>query len=277
MPEGVEVKISVDLIKPFIKGRLVTGIEIYPTGRYIKHPLVGLTDFQNHISTGNISIIDVASKGKFMYWEFTNFHYMMCTFGMTGQWSPFKGKHPCLAIKYLNDNKETSVYFNDARHFGTIKFVNTFARLNAKRAELGWDPLSDEMNEPWMNYVFNECKKTNKCIGELLLNQRVFAGVGNYIRAEALYLAKISPWRIANVISKEQMHTLCQALVDVMSESYKHRGATIRTYKDAFGESGEYAGHFKVYGRQTDPLGNPILRKLTPDKRTMHWCPAVQL
>jgi formamidopyrimidine-DNA glycosylase len=109
------------------------------------------------------------------------------------------------------------------------------------------------------------------------MDQSIFAGVGNYIRAEALYLAKISPWRQANLMKKEEVVTLCQALADVMNESYSHQGATILTYKDAYGAEGKYSSCFKVYGQATDPLGNPIIKEETPEGRTIHWCPTIQI
>jgi formamidopyrimidine-DNA glycosylase len=66
-------------------------------------------------------------------------------------------------------------------------------------------------------------------------------------------------------------------LVDVMKESYKYQGATILTYKDAYGAEGKYSSCFKVYGQKTDPLGNKIVTEETPDKRTIHWCPTIQV
>lgn len=278
MPEGVEVKISVDLIKPLVQGKRIADLDTFTSSRYGAALPDGLYDFRKLVKTDNpITIEDVASRGKFMYWSFSNDWHMLCTFGMTGQWSPTKGNHPCLNIRYI-DGGWKDIYFNDPRHFGTIKFVNSYAKMNLKKASLGWDPLQDGMHERWFNHLFNnKLSKTSKPIGQLLMDQGLFAGVGNYIRAEALYLAKMSPWREGKNISKDEFKTLSQALVDVMNESYKYQGATILTYKDAYGAEGQYSSCFKVYGQKTDPLGNPIVKEDTPDKRTIHWCPAIQL
>ncbi|CAM6003615.1 unnamed protein product [Sphagnum balticum] len=40
-----------------------------------------------------------------------------------------------------------------------------------------------------------------------------------------------------------------------MKDSYAHQGATILTYKDAYGAEGKYSSCFKVYGKERDPLG----------------------
>lgn len=271
MPEGVEVKISADSIKPLVLGKTVTNVYTTQNSRYRNNDPEGYQSFVQFVKDGNCKVEDVQTKGKFMYWTFTDYHYLMNTFGMSGQWSPTAGKHPCLVVEF-GDEK---VYFNDPRHFGTVQFVNSFALLNCKITSLGWDPLQDDM-KLWDNYIRSHLRASKKPIGDVLMDQGLFAGVGNYIRAEALYLSKLSPWRPSNSLTSEEIDRLQQALVDVMKESYDHQGATILTYKDAFGAEGKYSSCFKVYGQKNDPLGNKIKKETMPDGRTIHWSPAVQ-
>jgi len=274
MPEGVEVKLSADLIRPLVVGKTVSAILPSGTGRYAHTAPEGLAVFDKSIFTHQPKVTEVGTRGKFMYWSFDHDHHLCCTFGMTGQWSPTKGNHPCITVMF---DDGSSIHFNDPRHFGTIRFAHSYAQMNIRKPA-GWDPLQDGMNERWLNHLFNnKLSKTSKPIGQLLMDQGLFAGVGNYIRAEALYLAKMSPWREGRSISKDEFKTLSQALVDVMNESYNHQGATILTYTDAYGAEGKYSSCFKVYGQKTDPLGNKIVKEETPDKRTIHWCPAVQI
>jgi formamidopyrimidine-DNA glycosylase len=285
MPEGVEVKISADLIKPHVIGKQVGIVICGDSGRYANNPPEGYDDFLKSFrdTSGPVNIVnecritDVSVKGKFMYWTFDNGWYMFSTFGMTGQWSPTPGKHVCLQIRLHDATGIKHVYFNDPRHFGTIKFTNRKSDLTEKISELGWDPLNRVFDSVYQNFMVAQLQGKKKCIGEVLMDQSVFAGVGNYIRAEALYLAKLSPWRICKTLSKVEILTLCQALVDVMKESYSYQGATILTYKDAYGAEGKYSSCFKVYGQATDPLGNIIVRETTPEGRTIHWCPTVQI
>jgi len=265
MPEGVEVKLSAELIRPLVVDKTVAVFSMH--GRYKNSNPEGLNEFKD-----KSKVLDVKTKGKFMYWVFENDWYMFCTFGMTGQWSPKKGKHPCLGIEFTDGSE---IYFNDPRHFGTIKFVKGEDKLRKKLYELGWDPLTQD-REKHQPFVTGTILATNKPIGQILMDQKVFAGVGNYIRAEALYQAKISPWRPGTLITREGAESLCKALVDVMQESYRHQGATIQTYTTPYGEEGRYSSVFKVYGQKQDPLGNPIKKEETPEGRTIHWCPAVQ-
>ena len=281
MPEGPELKISSDLINPLIQNHIV--IDAYPTdiGRYGKGNFpVGYESFIKSIKLGSCYIKQVQVKGKFMYWSFSNDWYMFCTFGMTGQMSPARGKHPCFVFQHvvsLNEmQKYQEMYFNDPRHFGTIKFVQGKPALEEKLSELGWDPLARSIQE-WGAFIHTRVRVSKKTIAELLMNQSLFAGVGNYIRAEALYLSKLSPWRTGNSLNSDEIDRLQQAIVDVMKDSYDHQGATILTYKDAYGAEGKYSSCFKVYGQKTDPLGNKITKETAADGRTIHWSPAVQI
>ncbi len=273
MPEGVEVKISADLIGPLVIGKQASISLPHGAGRYKSSPPEGYVAFDKKLVTEYVKVTDVKTKGKFMYWSFDNGWYMFCTFGMTGQWSPTMGKHPCFSFTFADNSQ---IFFNDPRHFGTIKFTSSHDELIKKLNELGWDPLATQMDEKWINQVANVLSRSTKPIGQVLMDQGVFAGVGNYIRAEALYLARMSPWKQSNLLKKEEIRALCQAIVDVMNESYAHQGATILTYKDAYGAEGKYSSCFKVYGQKTDPLGNNIVKEETADGRTIHWCPAVQ-
>jgi len=284
MPEGVEVKLSSELIRPMIQNHVLIFANVTSNSRYGSQHPEGFDDFVKDMESeelykqGGMQVLDIKTRGKFMYWKFSNDWYMFCTFGMTGQWAPQRGKHPCLVFTHTYNQTTSSAFemvFNDPRHFGTIKFTKNKQDLIDKLNELGWDPLQDKLSD---NLPFIEMKlsATSKPIGQVMMEQNVFAGVGNYIRAEALYLAQISPWRLANQLTKVQMQLLCQSCIDVMEESYKHQGATIQTYKTAYGEEGRYSSCFKVYGKKIDPLGNKIIKENTPDGRTIHWCPTVQ-
>jgi formamidopyrimidine-DNA glycosylase len=278
MPEGVEVLLSAEVIKPLVKDKRVLGVSLGDNSRYKSQPPEGLNKFIEATCAEIIKVNDVQTKGKFMYWTLSHDWHMFCTFGMSGQWSPNKGKHPCLGI-FLGENHLThpveNIYFNDPRHFGTIKFTNNPKDLTDKIKELGWDPLQMSLsnNLPW---ITARLARTKKPIAEVLMDQKIFAGVGNYIRAEGLYKCGMSPFRPANSLSDIEIDRLCQAIIDVMQVSYKHQGATISTYKTVYGEEGKYSSLFKVYGQKQDPLGYEIIKQ-DMGGRTIHWCPSVQL
>jgi len=280
VPEGPELRLSAGFIKVFAIDKKV--IDVSPTlnGRYgkVTSTVEGMFEFLQEkylFKHDPISVVDVNVKGKFMYWTLTSDWYMFCTYGMTGQWSPKEGRHPCFILDLEDKDGTTSkLYFNDPRHFGTIKFVKGKQALEKKLKSLGWDPLQDNYND-YKNRI-NKKLNSDKPIGQLLMDQSIFAGVGNYIRAEALYLSKISPWRPGNKLMYNEINSLCQSLVTVMQESYQAQGATLHTYTNVYGEEGNYSSFFRIYGNKKDPLGNVVKTETTPEGRTIHWCPDIQ-
>jgi formamidopyrimidine-DNA glycosylase len=195
---------------------------------------------------------------------------MWNTLGMTGNWSEDTRKHPRVKLT-LNDG---DIFFNDQRNFGTVKFVKGKFTLIQKLKSLGPDMLVDEVTD--QQFIERLRKKDAWQITTALMNQAVVAGVGNYIKAEALWLARISPHRRVSELSDERLSVLNGSIKTVMKESFKSGGATIRSYKNFNGEDGEYSRRFLVYNQKADPDGNEVIREMTEDQRTTHWCPSVQ-
>jgi formamidopyrimidine-DNA glycosylase len=48
-------------------------------------------------------------------------------------------------------------------------------------------------------------KNFDKAIGNVLMNQKVISGIGNYLRSEILYVSKINPFRIVKNISDNEL------------------------------------------------------------------------
>src|SRR5271165_3176631 len=107
MPEGVEVKLSAELIKPLVLGKLIGKASIGNRSRYANKVPEGYDEFNKSFRemsdigwmVSSLKVTDIETKGKFMYWSFDNGWYMFCTFGMSGQWSPSEGKHPCFMFR----------------------------------------------------------------------------------------------------------------------------------------------------------------------------------
>lgn len=269
MPELAEVTLSTEIIRPLVINKIISKAYPSSTGRYSNVEIEGLNIFNKY---SNLEVTNVCNRGKFMYWIFKDpFFSMFCQFGMTGQWSPIQGKHPCFIFEFMNNTK---LYFNDPRHFGSIRFTNNYQDLVIKLNTLGWEPFQDKL-EDWLPYLYSKLS-SDKTIAELLMDQTVFSGVGNYVKCDSLYLAKISPWRKGNSLSREEIQNLCNSIIDVCRTSYNHQGATISTFKDPFGNEGKYSSFFRVYGRKTDSFGNKVIKETTPDKRTTHWCSIIQ-
>ena len=119
-------------------------------------------------------------------------------------------------------------------------------------------------------------KKPHWSLAKALMNQSIICGVGNYVKAEALYKAKLSPWRTVGSLSGKEMRVLNDAIKMVLRQSYVAQGASLQNYVSYDGVEGEAVFEFLVYGRKKDPCGYDVVREKTDDGRTTHWVPEVQ-
>lgn len=266
MPEGPEVrKYAMDLAKR-VSGKTLREIRLL-SGRYLSKPPGGLECLSDQLP---IDIVGVGAHGKFLYWILKDEHSIWNTLGMSGRWSQDRGKHSRVQF-VLNDG---NIFFDDIRNFGTLKFVRGKFQLIEKLKSLGPDMLAEAV--PDQKFVDCLRRKQGWEITKALMNQSVIAGVGNYIKADSLWLAKISPLRKVEDLSDAELAGLNRAIRQVMLESLSSGGATIKTYKNFDGSKGEYNQRFLVYNQKTDPDGNDVIKEQTADGRTTYWCPAVQ-
>ena len=267
MPEGPEVrKYGKDLAEA-VSQKVLKEINVL-SGRYTRKPLAEASEF---IANLPAKVTGVGVHGKFLYWILNNDFYVWNTLGMTGHWSPDKRKHSRVEFCFDDDTK---VYFNDQRNFGTIKLVRGRHYLLEKLKTLGPDMLAENISD---DMFFQSLRKKAKWpITKAIMNQKVIAGVGNYVKADSLWLAKISPHRTVESLADKDLSALNTAIKKILRESFESGGATIRTYENFDGTLGQYTKRFLVYNQKKDPEGNEVIKEKTPDGRTTHWVPEVQ-
>jgi DNA-formamidopyrimidine glycosylase len=263
MPEGGEVRGFVDSIVNFLGENAELQNVTLVSGRYTKKPPEGFDSL-----TLPLVIEKVSCKGKFIYFTFQKSDAVIfSTLGMSGSWSDMPGRHPRVKLS----TSKGDLYFRDPRNFGTMKFTNR-ASLTAKLQALGPDMLNEKVTADL--FIKRLRKHPDATLAEVLMNQGVVCGIGNYLKADSLWLAKLSPWRKVNQTSDEELANLCEASSDVIRTAYHNGGSTILTYKGFDGKDGNHT--MLVYGQKQDPEGNLVVCQETKDGRTTWWAPEVQ-
>lgn len=249
-------------------GKSITHIN-YLGGRYARHgPPEGHTEIAS-VLPQNVSV--TSCKGKFIYITLNSEWVIWNTLGMTGSWSKTKQKHSRAEL-VLDDG--TSVFFNDPRNFGTLKYVHGLEALQEKLDELGPDMLAEDVSDDL--FIARMRKKNSRTITENLMDQKLVCGVGNYLKSESLYFAGISPLREVSAIADSELAKLNSTIKSVIRASYQTGGATIYTFQNFEGEKGEYTRRFAVYNQVNDPQGLEVTREVTNDGRTTFWAKGVQ-
>ena len=267
MPEGPEVKRNTDFLNRQLSGKMLESFAIM-SGRYERHgPFKGYDD----MSKRTLIVSEVCCKGKFIYFKFQDGSSLWCTLGMSAAWQKKETKHSRFYIKTSYGNE---VFFNDIRNFGTLKYVTTDKELKDKLSTLGPDVLNSYVDTEL--YKKRLDKKPKWSIAKAIMNQSVVSGIGNYLKAEILYAAKISPHRLCKDLTKDEIKLIAEKSFEITNASYQSGGATILTYRDENDEKGLYSRRFMVYNHKTDPKGNTVIKETTTDKRSTYWVPAIQ-
>ena len=177
-------------------------------------------------------------------------------------------KHISLYIRFENKY----LVFEDVRKFGRFYMFKNMDYLNEK---LGVEPLQSEFSDKWL---LCSIKKRKRQIKSLLLDQSFICGIGNIYADEALWYSKIHPLSISNKIPVKKILKLREGIVEVLSESIKRGGTTIRDYTYDFSYVGNYALKLNVFGREGTncPRCRSIIIKTKVAQRGTHYCPKCQ-
>ena len=281
MPEGPELRHSRDHLRQVLCGRHYPAVKFEILGgRYVKEPFDGYEHLNERLNRSMLTdpyvVYHVDTKGKLMWWTLASSRdkfYFWTTYGMSGAWMDTPTRHSAVSFEY-SPTLPRKVYFNDQRRFGTLKAVFSDDEMRAKLDTLGPDML----DAPALELFISRMRKIKqeRQIAEALLDQRIVSGVGNYIRAEGLYRAKLSPFRKISELTDYDLSILRDSIILVMRESYEARGNSFSTYRTADGKQGNFKDFLRVYGRKHDPFGSLVTRELADDGRAVWWCKDVQ-
>jgi endonuclease-8 len=100
-------------------------------------------------------------------------------------------------------------------------------------------------------------------VGDALLDQRLVAGIGNLWRAEALWEARVSPWRRLDELADDELRTVLEAAHALMRTALDGRRPPRRVYRR--------------FGRPCPRCGG-IVRSAPQAEhaRIAYWCPDCQ-
>ena len=194
---------------------------------------------------------------------------------MTGRVFVFEeGRKPgphTRAVFVLDDGRQ--IFFDDARKFGRVRAVSGPELPSWKFwSEMGPEPLEMSVED------FSSRFSSSRSIKSLLLDQTVVAGVGNIYADESLFRAKIRPDSPGRNISRTRLERLHTCLKEVLLESIRDCGSSIRDYRTASGDVGAFQNRFQVYGRAGDLCSRCgcTLRSTRIAGRTTVYCPRCQ-
>ena len=225
----------------------------------------------------NSKIVDICRRAKYIQIFLDNNWVILIHLGMSGKILIKNSdytyqKHDHLAIELPNDQQ---IVYNDPRRFGLITL--------AKKEELADHPLIKNLGiEPFdpkftPAYLTKILQKKQPIKLTLMDNYHI-VGIGNIYASESLFLSNISPLRPANSLNQKEIKLLHEKIIEVLQDSIKRGGSSLKDYASVSGEKGYFQNSFNVYAREGKDCkicNNPII-KIKQGGRASFYCDQCQ-
>jgi endonuclease-8 len=237
--------------------------QLRPFKRKIVLDATGNTKLDKSIFPGR-EVKDIFSWGKHLVFQFDTFalriHFMLWgTFEaqIDGQWVTGdyrRARVPRLALSFEN---------------GVVNTYNCSLKLiESRNAKRDYDFSIDIMSRKWdARGALKRMKAQAQAeIADVLLDQTVFAGVGNIIKNEVLSLTCIAPKRKIAGLSPRELKTLIDETQAFSKQFYRWRKKFVLTK------------NLRAHRRAQCPhCGGRLIREKTGERqRWAYWCPVCQ-
>jgi formamidopyrimidine-DNA glycosylase len=180
------------------------------------------------------------------------------------------------AIFYLDKGRR--LVFRDQRQFGVMKLLASSHLHRVKELkQLAPEPSGDEFSAGYLRETLARSRRTLK---QLLLDQTKVVGLGNIYAAEALFRARVNPFKIASTLSSRRVERLHQAIRDVLRDAISDSSTSRIELEtpNGFSYSEAFERFWQVYEREGEPcfLCGTRIRRVTHGGRSTYWCPRCQ-
>jgi len=278
MPELPEVETTVkDLRKKVLKRAFV---DVWTDSKTVKKP--NFKTFKKEIKGKKIN--NIRRRAKYILFDLSEgktllIHKKLTGHLLLGRWDkklkPPESVLPDKVNTYIHllftlDNGKM-LALSDLRKFARVELWDTKELLTSELMNnLGPEPLEKRFTFK----KFKERLKGKRKIKQVLLDQSVIAGVGNIYSDEALFLAKIHPFRLVSSLKEDELKGLYKAVIRVLEKGIELRGESFADWRDIKGKKGFFDDYRKVYqreGKECVRCKNLIVRKKIGGRST-HFC-----
>jgi formamidopyrimidine-DNA glycosylase len=279
MPELPEVESVRRVMRRVMQGKRIARAEVAPD----EIVLSGVAPEAVQAAVEGRTVTDVGRKGKFWWIELDDRPWLFGHLGMSG-WirelgvesmrlhshgdAPMEDAdgRPRFLKLLLETEDGGRIAFTDGRRLGRL-WLAPSPTEDPQVSRLGFD-AHEELPEAVELHARLARRKSP--IKAVLLDQALFAGVGNYLADEVLYQARIAPKRLANSLAPEESAALRQALRSVLDHAVEV-DADYQKFPDTWLFHHRWGGN-----RGTSHIdGREIVRE-TVGGRTTAWVPDLQ-
>ncbi len=240
-------------------------------GFSVEHPPL------NALSHGNTSVSSNPVEGQeFFHLNKHGAKISTSRKEVTHEFSAHPFFSPHIQLMFILDG--SVAIFEDVRTFGYFRVYSNSQTMFSLPSlqELGPDILDKAFDIKEFEKRLKKYPRSVICAK--LLDPKVIAGCGNIYRNEALFLAKLNPFRKIGNLDKSEIHRLAKALVQVGATALNYGGSSIQSFANAEGARGRMQERFLVYGKAGFPCPScsSVIQKTKFQQRSVYWCSQCQ-
>ena len=271
MPEGPEIKIAADKIAKAIAFKPIQ--EVFFAHQHLK-------PYQEILAKQLITGVD--TKGKGMLIRFDNGLSIYSHNQLYGKWmirTAYNYPDTKRQLRLAIHNKHKSALLYSASDIDVLD--EKAIAIHPFLSRLGLDVLDSKTTIQKVRARLLHKSFYRRRFTSLFLDQRFLAGLGNYLRSEILFVARVHPILRPVDCSQEQISALAKAAIKVPQQSYQTQGITndlklVQQLKKQGYKRHDYR-HW-VFGREERPCyvcNSSIIKEISGGRR-YYFCPQCQ-
>lgn len=252
----------------------------HPVARF-ESVLPALTRVHEDTPVTGRTIERVESTGKHVLMRFSGALTLRTHMRMNGSWHIYRtGERWGRPRRDMRIVVATEAFEAVAFNVPVAEFLD--ARGEARQSDLraiGPDLLGDTFDDEEALRRVRE--HGHEAIADVLLNQRVVAGIGNVYKSEVLFICRVNPFAPVAGVPEERVRQLLTTARKLLQANVTTLGGGITTYIGyRRTRSRDQSESRYVYGRARRPCrrcGAPIrVRAQGPHARLTYWCACCQ-
>lgn len=272
MPELPEVETICRSLRSVLPGCRVAEIEVLEPR--LRCPV--RKDFCSELR--GRTILDVERRGKYIMVLLNEGRVWVSHLGMSGKLIYVEAGRPRERHDHIIVRLEQGheLRYHDPRRFG-LSVVVPHAELESlpQIKNLGLDPLDHRFHSV---YLYSVTHNSRRRIRDLLMDQKILAGLGNIYTNEILFHAGVRPTTRAWRLQRSRVKRIAEVTPEVLLEAIRCRGTSLSDYRDGKDRKGEFQNHLRVYHREGEECAvcaNEI-KKVRMGNRGAFYCPSCQ-
>ena len=272
MPEGPEIKRAADRIS-----KVLIGKEIIESNFYYER----IKEKEEIVKNQNIK--DITTRGKAMIIRFKNDWSMYSHNQLYGRWTVN------LNTTKIKSRRALRVVFTTNKHAVRLWSATDIDLIPTDEEnehsflkKIGPDVLSESCSLDLIEERLTSTSFHKKKASTLMLDQAFFAGLGNYLRSEILFDAKIHPDDRPFDLDKTRITQWAKSIKNISQLAYKTGGFTVsKSLADRNKENGEPRRSYRhaVFMRHQYECLNckDRIERKWYGKRKVDYCPSCQI